>query len=1480
MRKVASIMIQVLMGFSLFFPFYLHASIFNSETCPTTSMQTWKDSGGDVHFKNSAKVVGSNGEVGFLSIDDKENHSDSCDGEECVPNPLLILEQKPDFSIPSDAISLDNITISYTLNEGTYSVNEIKLAGNEELTINGEVVIYVNKMDLSGNASIDNDESDNLTIIGVGKSHIKLKSNTDSIHAHFVVEDHFDLEKDTKLFGSVIAKKAHIKNGSELHVELPEGCDTEEPIYSNDAQFEFGTKQCTSMPCTIDFTKDYDFAPLVFVMPTVPVINPDGDKPAALFVSSQLTPDSTSVEINQETVPINQHPNSTLMTEVSYLIIEPGVADFNGHEVIAGYVETDATRSKSGGNTFVTVEYSDFGKAEDFESLPVVLHQIQTRNNPNHWMTSGKILRNNDDDSEVRLFLELSASRDNGHTYADEKVAFLATTQKSPLEVNNYNVQFARGFETKSQGGSDALEDNCDHFVETDLAQIDGVIAKKQERAGSHGGWLRRCDIQGNEVSVVVDEDFADRGHIPEEVGYFAFESLATELPELCSYVPETLQTNHYANSPPVPWGALQVVGGAENKIFPVNNDPLYSFQNQPPITDLCSYPNGSVGLCTIDSTKTHNTLPMATPDFVHGEDDFLCDNNQTCQLESGDHKDVIIKENAQLTLTGGEYWVNELKFEEQNAQLIVLAPTVIHYKKIKFSKGNVKINNNGISENLLLIGHGKDSAVELPDLGGDTNFQFYAYFYVDPIATNATNGFVINGSNNKIYGGITAHSIAISGRKNHIYGRSEQTCDGTVPPANYSIVLTPSIDIALTCDDIPLTATVYKDGAVHNSYSGNITLSVAGQSDVIEAASSGVANFDLSYTQVSNVTATVSTTIEGEEYEDSGSYEFVPYLYELSADPLQVIAGKSQSFEIRPMECSSGGTPISSIDYKGVKTLDLSVVSYDSPSSPTNSAAISLLNASDEWVNTPTTGTLDFTANFNVINNQVVASSELIYPEAGEVSYSLSGEQCIEDENDELICKTFSGSQTVQSRPWTFAICSDDDISGNATDSTSTSYQAAGTPFAMKVKPIVWQDVSATDPIETSGYCSAAVTQNFFVSTAPSATLEMTYQVDTPSGGVDGDLTGTLIKNHSDKSAGGDYYDYAALSWDEVGSIRLLMDTQATYLGMDINQGYRNVGRFYPAFFKVTDTRWDYPNSLPHVYMGQPFDGLEFDVQALNGSNEAVENYSHVNYSDSLQAQFNLFENSGFSTRFVSPDFTDYAWALIAGSSIGTFTNTIANDCTDSICWNKSANFDQDGPFNATEAIEDSNITLDGTASVTNIDPIAFTTDGAVLTDQPDIRFGRINLKDVGGNQNTEITIPLTVEYWNGTRFITNTDDSFTDFDGANYCHQVIWSDLTDNASLAGSKNVEFGESRALVASQTTSAREQIRFWLTLHSTDGENGESDNCSGGDNGLSWLRYNWDGKDSDEEDPSTVVTFGIHRGNDRVIYRGESGLTGQ
>ena len=105
-----------------------------------------------------------------------------------------------------------------------------------------------------------------------------------------------------------------------------------------------------------------------------------------------------------------------------------------------------------------------------------------------------------------------------------------------------------------------------------------------------------------------------------------------------------------------------------------------------------------------------------------------------------------------------------------------------------------------------------------------------------------------------------------------------------------------------------------------------------------------------------------------------------------------------------------------------------------------------------------------------------------------------------------------------------------------------------------------------------------------------------------------------------------------------------------------------------------------------------------------------------------------------------------------------------------------------------------------------------------------------------------------------------------------------------TTLASLNGSGDVDDGDEE-VTANQNTPAgtdspREQVRLWLRMDDSepDSDGGNNISCSGSDQGQPWLRYNW--RQLGDEDPSTVVTFGIYRGNDRVIYRGESGLTGQ
>ena len=75
------------------------------------------------------------------------------------------------------------------------------------------------------------------------------------------------------------------------------------------------------------------------------------------------------------------------------------------------------------------------------------------------------------------------------------------------------------------------------------------------------------------------------------------------------------------------------------------------------------------------------------------------------------------------------------------------------------------------------------------------------------------------------------------------------------------------------------------------------------------------------------------------------------------------------------------------------------------------------------------------------------------------------------------------------------------------------------------------------------------------------------------------------------------------------------------------------------------------------------------------------------------------------------------------------------------------------------------------------------------------------------------------------------------------------------------------------------SSLREQIRFWLRMSDTSPQLSEMNvSCGTSYTNQPWLQYNW--RDRGDEDPSAVVTFGVYRGNDRIIFRGESGLTGQ
>ena len=309
---------------------------------------------------------------------------------------------------------------------------------------------------------------------------------------------------------------------------------------------------------------------------------------------------------------------------------------------------------------------------------------------------------------------------------------------------------------------------------------------------------------------------------------------------------------------------------------------------------------------------------------------------------------------------------------------------------------------------------------------------------------------------------------------------------------------------------------------------------------------------------------------------------------FNISSTSVGAISGRPLKATVQPMECQASDAgnlqPVTSVDYLGVKSLSISTTNYLKPTinDVLNLESIQVKEiSSDDFVNIPVS---DFRLRFELNSKgEAEAALDLRYFESGQVSYSLYATECIINENDEQQCETYSGVQELKVRPWTFAICSDENIDGTSGSGSGAGFRTTGSQFGVMLRPIVWQDRgNSSGQVETSKFCSTPVTQNFFSDSAPQATVIISHSVSTPNsdeGGIDGDLLGTLAKEHNQSVSTNDYYYFNDLVWNEAGSVRLDVTIISQYLGMEVNTRYRSVGVFILHFLKSQKH-----NGLTHI--------------------------------------------------------------------------------------------------------------------------------------------------------------------------------------------------------------------------------------------------------------------------------------------------------
>lgn len=400
--------------------------------------------------------------------------------------------------------------------------------------------------------------------------------------------------------------------------------------------------------------------------------------------------------------------------------------------------------------------------------------------------------------------------------------------------------------------------------------------------------------------------------------------------------------------------------------------------------------------------------------------------------------------------------------------------------------------------------------------------------------------------------------------------------------------------------------------------------------------------------------------------------------------------------------------------------------------------------------------------------------------------------------------------------------------------------------------------------------------------------------KVDYPTGGGIGNL---VIGEDIDANGATD--PYAALSagaaipgvWNEVGSFRLEPTLSGTgYLGQG-NVGVITpsgvIGRFYPEQYTLTDTDViktcsivDVPPVTPQRqfhYMGKIFNaedndpntkGLVFKLRAVNKQGNVVSNYDPAKSYNTAAVDFYTFSGAtDYSTRLVND--------LGAILTPGAWVSGILDINHPSAQFGRAAA--PDGPYtNITIGIgikdcldkrllSGSNLTLDTSASC------GAPTNNAYKLATFDARYGRLRLDDAFGPETARLPVNFATEYWVGSFFVPNLNDSCTKVlrSAIGYPAGNILTPANLTVQLNGGATLGTYTSTTATEINFTSGSGQHSFSAPTGNAQGEfNVDVDLTS-----YPWLRFDWnqDGNYSDASLPTARFGFGSYRGHDRVIY---------
>ncbi|MFM2589745.1 DUF6701 domain-containing protein [Vibrio sp. TBV020] len=824
---------------------------------------------------------------------------------------------------------------------------------------------------------------------------------------------------------------------------------------------------------------------------------------------------------------------------------------------------------------------------------------------------------------------------------------------------------------------------------------------------------------------------------------------------------------------------------------------------------------------CDSHICKEDSSLLIPEPDVVQlklpGSDVVVPWNGMS--LDSGSYNDIT-GWSGKLTLVGDVYHIKNYKF---NGTLSLTQDTYLYVNTFEFGGGS-SFEANG---HQLFIWAENYS-------GNEANVKL-----VQPIKGDVfSRGTVELRALGQVNGRVTAKNIELYPDAQII--NNDLTCE---PPTEddlpFEIKINPN-NSHLMCETAPnneVTVSVYdKEGKLLPGYIPNLKELNSSSLDIsFVSEDNGISTYQVTKkdtTHLEDIDLIAALDTNGTKLTDTSKIKYVPFKFHI--DDIDVFAGENKAVQLEVLACDDNNEVIS-LGYNGKPQATFGYIR------PFNTNA----DQSDLAFDTASGGA-SLQASVNFI-------------ETGHINVELVDHSftCSEEDHCPIDKGVLTGNFEIRSRPWKIAMCdisSDDGSTQNlGTSIASKGFLASGHPFNVTYRPIVHPDSS-----NTSSECSYPITYNYAKDSGP---INLSYDISYPKSGTLGTLSSSNVAEFIPDSSG---LLTVTHTWSEVGTFTL--KANAHYLGLDTNTSEVDIGRFYPDFFSIDSNSWENPPLQSFTYMNQPFEQVTVDVSAFNKFGNKVMNYGL--FDEKLKAiyEFNHLDriaNGDAGSLMFSSHYEGSTWKLASSD----------------IYWRKQSDLLPDGPYNINQG-EALDVSLRIYPSEVN-DPVQFKdtptgvgTNIQLLPDeQPSLLFGRMKLDDVNGPSGSPLTIPLSIEYWNGQRFETNTRDDVSLFDGDNHCIDNIWptSSIT-NVQISGAGKVSSGTSSAIKAVQIdTYVKEKVKVSLNLNGTS-------SCTGADH--HWLYFDWNQDSRSETPPSAIVTFGVFRGNDRIIFRGESGLFGK